>query len=197
MLHPRLTALLLLGLWGCDAKPARVYLSKVPLVIYDKSPATLVNPVVLDKENKVMPDAPKTFRAEPADVLSITEAGVTRCLRNGKAEVIVESGKASASASIECRIATELGVPDAIHLVLGAATAPIAFTAKAEDGAIENPPVLFSSENPDIARVEYGNARAVGVGSTLFRARLGAIERHISVDVVEPAPAGAIPSAAH
>ena len=187
----RLAPLLLLAAAGCaDRKPARIDFEAPPSPVVDRRMGTL-RATAVNKDGKALEKIALSWSGGPADVVETATGGTYRCLKTGDAAIVVTGGGVSTSIPLQCRIPTEIAMPAALRLVIGAPPTPLNARALGEGGRpLDDVAVPVASTAEAIARVEGGRAAGVALGRASLRGVLGDVVSVTPVEVVEAIASG-------
>ena len=171
-------------------EPASITLSSYSLVLTSIGQRVLINATVLDKDSKMIANAPIFFRSGNTDVATVTDRGVVTAVTMGTTQITVTSGHATATATVT--VAQEAGSVEVTPsgAILRSVGQSAQFNAVVYDtggSAIPGAVVVWSSSEPEVATVDAnGLVTAVSDGTTQITATSSGFMTSWSVHVMIP-----------
>jgi len=179
-----LIVVLALILSCADRTPAEIRIAELPLIL--NRSLVPIEATVVNKKGAPIDGVALTYGAAPPDVVEISSNGSLRCLKTGDAFIDVSAAELSARMRVQCRIPTEIVMPEVKEVILGAK--PVALKARAlTEGSQEMPdvPVTLTSSDPAVLKIDNNAATGVAVGTALVKASLGGLDAVAPVTVVD------------
>lgn len=180
--------LLLVGLaaTSCsDNKPAKITYTAPPSPVVDTKPFALQGAVV-NKAGGSLTGEKIAYSSNPSDVVSVTDAGECRCLKSGDASILVAGGGLSSLVGVKCRLVSGIDAPREARFTIGEAAANFHPTALSESNSpLADVPVLLSSSDERVLRIENQTPVPVEVGKAILRETAGGFTTSTEVNVVQ------------
>jgi hypothetical protein len=134
------------------------------------------------------------YALEPADLGSVSKAGMLKCQRSGDGKVTVSIAGFSRSTPIRCRIVDRIEAPNVGRVELSAGSFSPKVNALDKSGAIlSDVDVTFFSKNSGVAFPKDGQLFPKSVGTANLVARAGEASAEFKVDVVRKVVVEALP----
>lgn len=184
-------ALVLMALAGCAPQPASITLAGDPTVqIHDLAARPLPAVTVLDgADMAIEPAPPYSWTVQPAEIAEVNPTTDTLVpLSEGTAQIIVTSGAATASFTLEVRLPDEVqlsGVTDGQIIEVGSLV-PVKAQALDDRNPLVGLAVLWSTDNANVASVVDGTLQALAPGEATLTASAGDKSASVEIRVVEP-----------
>lgn len=190
------TALVLVGgALGCEQREAPSELRvEVPNVIASKDPvAVSVQATNAQGVRKIVTDG-ADYALEPADLGTLSKAGMLRCERSGDGKVSVTIAGVSRSVPVRCRIVDRIDAANVGRVELAAGPFQPKVRALDKSGApLTDVDVTFFSKNSGVAFPKDGQLVPKSVGTANLVARAGGVSADFKVDVVRKVVVEALP----
>jgi hypothetical protein len=185
---------LFLVLAGCTPQPASVTLDGQPAVtVTELSSLPLPHATVLDaKGTAIEPQPPVTWTVTPPEVAQVdAAAGTVVPLTEGSAQVTAKAGTVESAFTLSVRLPDKVEISGLVPAQTIEVGASLPVEARVLDGAdvLDSVAVVWSTSNPDIARVLDGQVVARQVGQVTLTATAGTQTSTVDVNVIEAAAA--------
>lgn len=134
------------------------------------------------------------YAVDPADLATVTKAGLLQCQRSGDGKVTVSINSVSRSAALRCRIVAKVEAHDAGRVELTAG--PFKPKVRVLDQAgseLSDVDVSFFSKNSGVVFPQDGQLVPKSVGTATLVARAGQSSSEFKVDVVRKVVVEALP----
>jgi|GEM_PF-981771 len=183
------------GVLGCEQREAPSELRvEVPSVIASKDPvAVSVQASNAQGVRKIVTEG-ADYALEPADLGSLSKAGMLKCERSGDGKVNVSIAGVSRSAPVRCRIVDRIEAPNVGRVEFAAGPFTPKVRALDKSGAeLSDVDVTFFSKNSGVAFPKDGQLVPKSVGTANLVARAGGASAEFKVDVVRKVVVEALP----
>lgn len=188
-------ALLALSALGCQEReaPSQIRL-EIPSVIASKDVvAVSVQAESAQGVRKLVTDG-ADYLLSPADLGSVSKAGMLKCERSGDGKVTVSIAGVSSSIAVRCRIVDRIEAPNVGRVELSAGPFRPKLRALDKSGAeLSDVELTFFSKNSGVAYPKDGQLVPKSVGTANLVARAGGASAEFKVDVVRKVVVEALP----
>ena len=107
-IHLPLLGVLLLA--ACKPSPAKIEVAQENLLLQSKGDAVKIEATVKDREGKILPDAPITFKTMTPTMATVDPDGTVRAVTSGNATVLVQAGDVRKEVNVLVQIPAKLVV---------------------------------------------------------------------------------------
>lgn len=183
------------SLFGCEQRETPSELRvEVPSVIASKDVvAVSVQATNAQGVRKPVTDG-ADYALQPADLGSVSKAGMLKCERSGDGTVNVSIAGVSRSAPVRCRLVDRIEAPNLGRVELAAGPFQPKVRVLDKSGAeLTDVVVTFFSKNSGVAYPKDGQLVPKSVGTANLVARAGAAATDFKVDVVRKVVVEALP----
>jgi hypothetical protein len=183
------------ALAACNQGPApELVRLELPEMVTSTDPARTLVRARYPMKGSVVTPGPHEYAVTPPDVATVAPDGAVLCQKSGDAKVVVSIRGVKGETALKCRLVAgvELGELPPLDVARG----PVTLTARAlaKDGkALDDVPVVISSERPNVARVSGLTVTPLSVGETGLVARAGNAEKKLKARVVRTLNVEALP----
>lgn len=178
-------------LTACGASPAELSLTPPPSAVHTLDPLPLPEVTVIDTEDAVMSPTPAiAWTVTPAELAHVQD-GQLVLTGAGTVEVTAAVGAVTQHFSVTVSLPDTLTVTaeDADAALVPGSTVQLAATVSAQGETLDDQPLSWRSETPDVATVSpQGVVTAVAPGTARIVVTSGGIEGEYAVAITEPAP---------
>ena len=134
------------------------------------------------------------YALEPADLGSLSKAGMLKCERSGDGKVTVSIAGVSRSSAVHCRIVERIEAANVGRVELAAGPFQPKVRVLDKTGAeLSDVPITFFSKNSGVAYAKDGQLVPKSVGTANLVARAGDASAEFKVDVVRKVVVEALP----
>ncbi|HEX6276531.1 MAG TPA: hypothetical protein VFZ53_25995 [Polyangiaceae bacterium] len=183
------------ALAACNQGPApELVRLELPEMVTTTDPARALVRARYPMKGSAVSPGPHDYAVTPADVATVAPDGAVACQKTGDAKVVVSIQGVKGETTLRCRLVdrVELGELPPLDVTRGPVT--LAARALAKNGtALDDVPVVVSSERPSVVRVSGLTAAPLSVGETGLVARAGNAEKKLKARVVRTLNVEALP----
>jgi len=191
----RVSFILACAALGCEQReaPSEIKL-EIPSVIASRAVvAVSVQATNAQGVRKLVTDG-ADYALEPADLGSVSKAGMLKCARSGDGKVNVSIAGVSRSAAVRCRLVERIDAANVGRVELSAGPFSPKVRALDKSGAeLTDVDVTFFSKNSGVAYPKDGQLVPKSVGTANLIARAGDASAEFKVDVVRKVVVEALP----
>lgn len=183
------------GALGCEQRETPSELRvEVPNVIASKDPvAVSVQATNAQGVRKIVTEG-ADYALEPADLGTVSKAGMLKCERSGDGKVSVSIASVNRSVPVRCRIVDRIDAANVGRVELAAGPFQPKVRALDKSGVeLTDVDVTFFSKNSGVAFPKDGQLVPKSVGTANLVARAGGVSADFKVDVVRKVVVEALP----
>jgi hypothetical protein len=191
----RLAALFAALAAGCNQGPApELVRLELPEMVTTSDPVRTLVRARYPMQGSVVSPGPHEYEVAPPDVATVSPDGAVTCRKTGDAKIVVSVRGVKGDAMLHCRIVDRVEVGELPPLDVTRGPVTVTARALAKGGkALDDVPVVVSSERPSVVRVAGLTLTPLSVGETGLVARAGNAEKKLKARAVRTLNVEALP----